>query len=164
MRAERTMRNTRKTLIGLLLILAVFFSSVAIFPGQADASPRTVKQAIKPIGNGKGCKLWVQDTISYKVENGKIVSKPTVSSKTSAANKLLGYSVKMHYYPVKSPTISYTKGNRTATVKTYWGVKQALSIWKFTITYGKTCTVTYTLNGNGKITYTKKASGLKFFD
>ena len=164
MRSGRIAVDMKRVVIGLLLAAAVLFSSVAAFPADVQAASRTVKQAIKPIGNGKGCKVWVQDTITYQVEGGKIVSKPKVSSKTSTANQILGITTSTKYYQVKSPTISYKKGSKTAVVKTYWGVKQTVGIWKFKVTYGKTCTVTYTLNGNGRITYTKKASKLKLID
>ena len=155
--------NMKRRITAFLMALTMILGFAAGTPAQIYAAQpvRTIKQSIKPIGDGKDCKLWVRDTITYKVQNGKIVSKPKVSSETSTANKLLGITISTTYYKVKEPTISYTKGRKTATVKTYWGCKQQVGIWKFKVTYGKTCTVTYTLNGNGKITYTKKASGLK---
>ena len=157
-------KGGKRAVIGFILAVAVLFSAFAASTASVQAASRTVKQSIKPIGNGKGCKLWVQDTITYKVDGGKIVSKPTVTCKTSTANKVLGITTSLKYYQVKSPTITYKKNSKTATVKTYWGCKQTVGIWKFKVTYGKTCTVTYTLNGNGKITYTKKSTKLKLID
>lgn len=163
-------KSTNKTnlvtkLAAMVVAIAMVFIFATAIPAQVDAASPVypVKTSIKPIGGGKGCKVWVQDTISYKVQNGKIVTKPQVSSKTSVANKLLGGTGLTEYYKVKAPTVSYRYGNKTATVKTYWGVKQGVSIWKMKITWGKTCTVTYTVNANGRITYSKVASGIKLF-
>ncbi len=163
-------KSTNKTnlltkLAAMVVAIAMVFIFVAAIPAQVDAASPvySVKTSIRPIGGGKGCKVWVQDTISYKVQSGKIVTKPQVASKTSAANKLLGGTGLTEYYQVKSPTVSYRKGNKTATVKTYWGIKQGISYKKLKITWGKTCTVTYTVNANGKITYTKVSSGIKLF-
>ena len=163
-------RGVKRSILSVIMVAMVIISLFSV-ERQVDAAGKvsTISKSIKPIGGQKGNKLWVQDTITFKVQDGKIVSKPTVKSTTSTVNQIIG-GAKIHpnvsvgqYYQLKPPTISYKKGSKTATVTTYWGVKQGVSAGFLKVTWGKTCTVTYTINGNGKITYTKKASGIKFF-
>ena len=122
-------KNNKKKIIAIIAILIILINLVGISANvNAAGKIKTIKETIKPIGGQKGCKLWAQDTISYKVQDGKIVSKPTVTSKVSTANKLLGLNGLGQYYKLKDPTISYKKGSKTATIKTYWGFKHGVNI------------------------------------
>ena len=157
--------NPIARIVGALacIVLAIAVS-VCMMPSNAyAASTKTASKTNYVAGCSTG-HLWAKDTIQYKYSNGKIVSKPTVNQQASAICKVqTGVRGPVYgcYYKYKAPTIKYSKNAKTATVTTYWVCKQGVSIKGIGIDWHKTCTVTYTCNGNGKITVSKKAGKLQ---
>lgn len=140
--------------------------AVVICAAPADAHAAAEYTATKTnyvAGAGDG-HLWAKDTIQYRYSNGRIVSKPTVQQQASAICKVQqGVRGPIYgcFFKYKAPTIRYSSNAKTATITTYWVCKEGLSAWKLNFSWHKTCAVTYTCSGNGRIAVSKKTGNLR---
>ena len=137
---------------------------VCMAPSNAYAADAlTASESFYVAGEGDGY-LWAKDTIEYEYADGKIVSKPTVKQENSAICKIQeGVKGPVYgcYFKDKGPKIEYDEGTQTATVKTYWILKQGFSFKSLDVGWHQKCTITYTCDGYGKITREKKPGKLQ---
>lgn len=162
---ERSALGFLARIAGALACVALaIVVSMCVAPSDAYASGvRTASETYYVAGASDG-HLWAKDTIEFEYADGKVVSKPTVEQQASAVCKIqegIRGPVYGCYFKDKSPKIEYHEGARTATVKTYWVCKQGFSVKLLDVSWHKTCTVTYTCDGDGKITVSKKYGHLQ---
>ena len=146
------------------VLLAITVGMCAMPSDAYAASTYTASKTNYVAGTSSG-KLWAKDTIQYTHSNGKIVSKPTVKQQASAICQIqTGIKGPIYgcFFKYKEPSITYSNNAKTATVTTYWVCKQGFSIKGISADWHKKCTVTYTCDGNGKITVSKKVGRLQF--
>lgn len=145
------------------LVLAIAITT-CMAPSDAYAASAKTTNKTNYVAGSKGGHLWAKDVISFKYQNGKIVSKPTVKQQASAICRIqTGIKGPIYgcYFKEKAPKIKYSKNGKTATVTTYWVCKQGFSAFKLSVNWHKACSVTYTCYGNGKVTVSKKVGKLQ---
>ena len=157
--------NPIARVLGVIICVALaIVVGICLMPSDAYAASTRTANKTNFVAGGNDGHLWAKDTIKYNYSNGKIVSKPTVKQQASTICKIQkGVRGPIYgcYFKYKEPTIKYNKNAKTATVTTYWVCKQGLDIKGISIDWHKTCTVTYTCDGNGKITVSKKVGKLQ---
>lgn len=153
-------KQIMKKVMTVMVIVCMVATVMPFMSDHADAASKTktITYTNTVTNGGKDCKIWAKDIITFKVSNGKIVSKPKVKQQASVASKIIGTTKLAKYKMRKDPKITYKKNSKTATVQTYWVMASSFGIKKLSIECSKNATVTYQISGDGRVKVVKKQS------